>query len=197
MGVANETGGISTSIEDTQTDDEESHQWAASVDSLTSGSDISHFAGGCSQSQQQKANVTVMDCLCRKQNKVAGFVQGLILIHATIQTSLRCKQVEQKAAAGGPDLGEVSVLCGLDGILGDVVPEDEAWVGAVHHPHPLILHGPHVALALQLQGQTLPVGSDKAKRTVSRLQAAPTPHFLYLPLHRLSLSLSHFLHYSL
>lgn len=73
--------------------------------------------------------------------------------------------------AGESDLGEVAVLGGLDGILGDVVPEDEARVGAVHHPHPLLLHGPHVALALQLQGQTLPVASDKTKKcTVSQLQ---------------------------
>lgn len=68
------------------------------------------------------------------------------------------------------DLREVSILCSLDCILGDVVPEYKARVGAVHHPHPLLQHGLHVALALQLQGQTLPAGSDNTKRTVRELQ---------------------------
>lgn len=96
-------------------------------------------------------------------------MQGLTLILNTIQTALRCKQRVWKTPprspkpAGESDLGEVSALGGLDGILGDVVPEDEAGVGAVHHPHPLLLRRQHVALALQLQGQTLPVGSDKTK----------------------------------
>lgn len=88
------------------------------------------------------------------------------------------------------DLREVSILCSLDCILGDVVPEYKARVGAVHHPHPLLLHGLHVALALQLQSQTLPAGSDNTKRTVRELQEradgrlnTPFPLFsLYLSL---------------
>lgn len=127
-------------------------------------------------------------------------MQGLTFILNTTQTALQCKHRVWKTpprspkSAGESDLGEVSALGGLDGILGDVVPEDEARVGAVHHPHPLLLRRPHVALALQLQGQTLPVGSDKPNRTVRQLQERvdgrlDTP----FPLHSLSLSVIPFI----
>lgn len=55
-----------------------------------------------------------------------------------------------------PNLRKVPILSRLYCILGNVVPEQHARVGAVHHPHPLFLHGLHVALTLQLTSQTFP-----------------------------------------
>lgn len=61
--------------------------------------------------------------------------------------------------AENPDLGEVSILGSFNCILGNVVPEDHARVGAIHHPHPLLLHSLHITLAFQLPSQTLPVAA--------------------------------------
>lgn len=83
VGVANETGGISTSIVDTKNDDEVSNQWAVSVDSLSTGSDISQLAGGCSRASKRRLmthvapaakhdhGVFVQDTY-REKKKVAG-----------------------------------------------------------------------------------------------------------------------------
>lgn len=56
-----------------------------------------------------------------------------------------------------PDLREVPLLSSLYGILGNVVSEYHARVGAVHHPHSLLLHSLHITLAFQLTSQTFPV----------------------------------------
>lgn len=56
-----------------------------------------------------------------------------------------------------PDLREVPILSSLYGILGNVVSEYHARVGAVHHPHSLLLHSLHITLAFQLTSQTFPV----------------------------------------
>lgn len=56
-----------------------------------------------------------------------------------------------------PDLREVPTLSSLYCILGNVVSEHYARVGAIHHSRPLLLHDLNVALTLQLAGQTFPV----------------------------------------
>lgn len=56
-----------------------------------------------------------------------------------------------------PDLREVPILSSLYGILGNVVSEYHARVGAVHHPHSLLLHSLRITLAFQLTSQTFPV----------------------------------------
>lgn len=56
-----------------------------------------------------------------------------------------------------PDLREVPILSSLYGILGNVVSEYHTRVGAVHHPHSLLLHSLHITLAFQLTSQTFPV----------------------------------------
>lgn len=91
-----------------------------------------------------------------------------------------CKKHEAVVNRGS-DLGEVSVLGGLDGVLGDVVPEYDARVGAVHHPHPLLPHGRRVALAFQLPSQTLPaavITRNSQRVTVTQAMADSAAHFL-------------------
>ena len=76
-----------------------------------------------------------------------------------------------------PHLREVSGLRHLNGILGDVVPEHHAGVGAVHGAHPLLLRPPCVALPVEVPRQPLP----RERRTVLLPTVAHTRGSRYSP----------------